>query len=50
MTEERTRVLRMLVTGTLTVEQANQLLGKLGEQPEPWDEVVPVQQLDDVSD
>src|SRR5258708_5770402 len=33
MSEERAQVLEMLVTGKVTVEQANQLLKALGEEP-----------------
>ncbi len=46
MTEERTRVLSMLASGKVTVEQANQLLEKLGEQPEPRDETGLEESLD----
>src|SRR5215469_10944599 len=33
MSEERTRVLEMVITGKITVEQANQLLEVLDEEP-----------------
>ncbi|MDQ2716298.1 MAG: hypothetical protein M3Z08_15450 [Chloroflexota bacterium] len=33
MSEERTKVLEMLATGKITIEQANQLIAVLGEEP-----------------
>jgi len=50
MSEERSRVLRMLASGTVTVEQANQLLEKLGEQAHAEDDVVDDQQVDAAAD